>query len=85
MGQSLLRLASEDPSFQVTAAVVGNAPHRHVSDGVPFLRLLNWQLCRRLMLRLISVCHRGFRRCWHVCSARCAAGLWDDWSRFEAA
>ncbi|MGY0342843.1 4-hydroxy-tetrahydrodipicolinate reductase [Xylella fastidiosa] len=36
MGQALLRLASEDPSFQVAAAVVGQAPDRHVSDGVPF-------------------------------------------------
>ena len=35
MGQALLRLAAEDPSLQVVAAVVRKAPAQRVIDGVP--------------------------------------------------
>lgn len=35
MGQALLRLAAEDPSLQVVAAVVRRAPAQRVIDGVP--------------------------------------------------
>lgn len=35
MGQALLRLAAEDPSFEVVAAVVRRSPAQRVIDGVP--------------------------------------------------
>ena len=36
MGQALLRLAAEDPSLQVVAAVVRKLPEQRVVDGVPY-------------------------------------------------
>ncbi len=36
MGQALLRLAAEDPTLQVTGAVVRHAPDHPVINGVPF-------------------------------------------------
>ena len=35
MGQALLRLAADDPSLQVVAAVLRKAPAQRVIDGVP--------------------------------------------------
>lgn len=35
MGKALLRLAAEDPAFEVVAAVVGRSPAQRVVEGVP--------------------------------------------------
>lgn len=70
MGQALLRLASEDPSFQVAAAVVGQAPDRHVSDGVPFFAAAELAAVPAFDVAIDFSLPQGFSSLLALCVAR---------------